>query len=399
MSANWQVAALGEVVRYRKEFVEINDLESYKRCRVQLHAQGIILRDIARGAEIKTKKQQVCRTGEFLVAEIDAKVGGFGIVPPELDGAIVSSHYFLFGIDETKLDRRFLDFFIRTPGFRDQVTAQGSTNYAAIRPNEVLGYRLPLPSLEEQRRIVARIEELAAKIEEARRLRKQTLEEAEKLIAAEENRVWPKEGIDGAPSLEEVTTYLSRGRHSEQGESNHFLIKTQHVQMGKYVKTRMTLAPQVAAKVSPEAMARKDDLLIACSAAGCLGRVARFTDSDVTASTDTHVAIARANAEIIAPEYLYAYLRGAQGQVQLRSRERGDWMREKVGFRLTELNLADLKRVPVPLPPISEQRRIVEYLDNLQSKMDVLKRLQAETAAELDALLPSILDKAFKGEL
>jgi hypothetical protein len=27
------------------------------------------------------------------------------------------------------------------------------------------------------------------------------------------------------------------------------------------------------------------------------------------------------------------------------------------------------------------------------------KRLQAETAAELDALLPSILDKAFKGEL
>jgi hypothetical protein len=30
---------------------------------------------------------------------------------------------------------------------------------------------------------------------------------------------------------------------------------------------------------------------------------------------------------------------------------------------------------------------------------DVLKRLQAETAAELDALLPAILDRAFKGEL
>lgn len=74
-------------------------------------------------------------------------------------------------------------------------------------------------------------------------------------------------------------------------------------------------------------------------------------------------------------------------------------MREKVGFRLTELNLADLKRVPVPLPTISEQRRIVEYLDDLQLKTDVLKGLQAETAAELNALLPSVLDKAFKGEL
>ncbi|HLB70162.1 MAG: hypothetical protein OIN88_15110 [Candidatus Methanoperedens sp.] len=52
------------------------------------------------------------------MAEIDAKIGGFGIVPPELGGAIVSSHYFLFVLDEARLDRRFLDFFIRTPYFR-----------------------------------------------------------------------------------------------------------------------------------------------------------------------------------------------------------------------------------------------------------------------------------------
>jgi hypothetical protein len=50
-------------------------------------------------------------------------------------------------------------------------------------------------------------------------------------------------------------------------------------------------------------------------------------------------------------------------------------------------------------PPLPEQRRIVGELDTLQAKVDGLKRLQGETAAELDALLPSILDKAFKGEL
>ncbi len=42
---------------------------------------------------------------------------------------------------------------------------------------------------------------------------------------------------------------------------------------------------------------------------------------------------------------------------------------------------------------------IVAYLDSLQAKVDALKALQAETAAELDALLPAVLDKAFKGEL
>jgi hypothetical protein len=44
------------------------------------------------------------------------------------------------------------------------------------------------------------------------------------------------------------------------------------------------------------------------------------------------------------------------------------------------------------LTPLPEQRRIV-------AEVDALKRLQAETAAELDALLPAILDRTSKGEL
>jgi type I restriction enzyme, S subunit len=397
--STWPSAPLTSAIQYRKEFIQIDDLSNYKRCRVQLHAQGIVLRDTVPGAEIKTKKQQVCKAGEFLVAEIDAKVGGFGIVPEELDQAIVSSHYFLFGIDQTKLDRLFLDFYIRTPAFREQVAAQGSTNYAAIRPNDVLRYTIPLPSLTEQRRVVARIEALAVKIEKARSLRIQAVEEGEMLMASEERRVWPDSALGKARSLGSVTAYLARGRQSEQGESDHFLIKTQHVQQGRYIPSMMRLAAHIAQKVQPDAFVQPGDILIACSAAGCLGRVARFRDEGRVASTDTHVAIARANSALVDGDYLYSYLRGAQGQHQLRSRERGDWQREKISFRLTELNLNDLRQVPVPIPPLPEQRRIVAYLEGLQAKVDALKKLQTETAAELAALLPSILDKAFKGEL
>jgi type I restriction enzyme S subunit len=187
MSEPWPLVPLGEGLKHRKEFIRIDDLETYKRCRVQLHAQGIVLRDSVTGAEIKTKTQQVCRRGEFLVAEIDAKVGGFGIVPDDLDGAIVSSHYFLFGIDGTKLDRRFLDYYIRTPAFREQVEAQGSTNYAAIRPADVLRYTVPLPPLAEQGRIVGRIEALAERIGEAATIRGLAIEEAESIVRASLN--------------------------------------------------------------------------------------------------------------------------------------------------------------------------------------------------------------------
>jgi type I restriction enzyme S subunit len=46
-----------------------------------------------------------------------------------------------------------------------------------------------------------------------------------------------------------------------------------------------------------------------------------------------------------------------------------------------------------------EQHRIVVYLDDLQAQVDEFTALQDATQAELDALLPSVLDKAFKGEL
>ena len=235
----WPTASLASAVQYRKEFIQIDDLETYKRCRVQLHAQGIVLRDSAPGAEIKTKKQQVCKAGDFLVAEIDAKVGGFGIVPDELDQAIASSHYFLFDVDENVLNRQFLDFFIRTPAFREQVAAQGSTNYAAIRPNDVLGYKIPLPPLPEQRRIVARIEFLAARIEEAHDLRTQADGQARALhgaIAAELMRACSSRKIP-IDSLAEVRGGIQKGPHRAPGSNPVRYLTVAHVHRNRILVT------------------------------------------------------------------------------------------------------------------------------------------------------------------
>jgi type I restriction enzyme, S subunit len=55
--------------------------------------------------------------------------------------------------------------------------------------------------------------------------------------------------------------------------------------------------------------------------------------------------------------------------------------------------------LPCRVPPLFNQRRIVSDLVALQADVDNLKRRQAETTAEVDALLPAILDRAFKGEL
>ena len=71
----------------------------------------------------------------------------------------------------------------------------------------------------------------------------------------------------------------------------------------------------------------------------------------------------------------------------------------QAGTSLPAISQGKVEAMKIPVPPLAEQRQIVAELDELQAEVDVLKRLQAETATELDALLPSILDHAFRGEL
>ncbi len=378
------MVALGEVVRYRNEFIQIDDLKNYKRCRVQLHAQGIVLRDIISGAEIKTKKQQVCRTGEFLVAEIDAKIGGFGIVPPELDGAIVSSHYFLFVIDETRLDRRFLDFFIRTPYFREQVTAQGTTNYAAIRPANVLDYKIPLPPLAEQRRLVARIEEVAAKIDEARRLRREAGEEMEALLEVAKVKIFSKASINGwkTKKIDEVAP-INMGQ-SPPGQSYNNIGEGVPLLNGptEFGKRHPTVVQWTTA---PTKLCKKNDILL-CVRGATTGRM-NWADKEYCIGRG--LAALAVDLEICIPEYVYQFIETQTQQMLALS----------AGSTFPNLPGAKLKSLEVPIPPLPNKRRLVTYLKNLQVKVDELRRLQAETGAELDAMMPAVLDKAFKGEL
>lgn len=393
MKHSWPVVPLGEVVLQRKEFITIDDFLTYKRCRVQLHAKGAVLRDEVEGTRIKTKSQQVCKAGEFLVAEIDAKVGGYGIVPPELDGAIVSSHYFLFTINRHKIDRRFLRYFIKTPIFRDQVGARGSTNYAAIRPHQVLSYQIPLPSLHEQRRIVAKIERLTAKIEEARGLRGKSLDQIDALRRSLTASVIDKAPI-GRTNLEEVSGRITKGESpSWQGyayqEEGPVFIRSENVLWGSIDLSNPVHIPEAFHEKLVRSQLVPGDVLINLVGAS-IGRACIVPQDIVPANVNQAVAVISPRQDSLDGGYLLKVLLGNNAQATLHG--------GKVDTARANISLTDLRRLRIPLPHIEEQRRIVAYLDGLQAKLDRLKALQEQSAAELDALLPSVLDKAFRGE-
>lgn len=395
MTIAWPSVALGDVVRHRKEFITIDDLTAYRRPRVQLHAQGIVLRDVVLGAAIKTKKQQVARAGEFLVAEIDAKVGGFGIVPDDLDGSVVSSHYFLFGHNPDRIDNRFLGWFIKTPSFQLQVQAQGSTNYAAVRPADVLRYEVPLPPLTEQRRIVVRIEELAAKVEETKALKQQALGEAATLMGRYIAHIFSMRPC-GSWKLGLLGDYVTDDCYGTSEKTNDEPHGTPILRMGNIKDGRLVNRPLKYLQVTPKERAKLilqpgDILVNRTNSAELVGKCAVFNLNGEYGFASYIIRLrldqARANPRLVA-----AYINSPIGRAYMI-----DEKKQMTGQ--ANVNATTLKKLPLPLPDLKSQESIVAELHVLQSKLDSVKALQTQTSTELDAMLPAILDKAFKGAL
>ena len=381
MSSPYPQVPLGEVVRHRKEFIEISDDESYKRCRVQLHAKGVVLRDLVGGPEIKTKRQQVCRADDFLVAEIDAKSGGYGIVPPELAGSVVSSHYFLFEVLTDRMDVRFLNYCLRRPRFHDQVVAKGSTNYAAVRPADVVAYLIPLPRLDEQRRIVAWIEALAGKIEAARGLRLEAESEMRSLLVSVYHNV-----VEGCAvhAMADVAPLVRRPQDVKEDGIYHEL-GIRSFGRGTFHKPSVSGLELGTKRIF---RIQHNDLLFNIVFAW-EGAVAVASTADDGRVGSHRFLACVPQGGIATPRFLAYHFLTDQGLASLGEASPGGAGRNRT------LGLKALEAIQVPVPDFGLQLRF----DKLLAQTDAVERLRSQATAELDALLPSVLERAFSGGL
>ncbi len=373
----WPMVALGEVARQRKSFITIDDEATYKRCRVQTGARGVVLRDAVPGSEIKTKKQQVCQSGDFLVAEIDAKAGGYGLVPGTLNGAVVSSHYFLFEVDEDRLDREFLGWYSRSNQFFSQVHAVGSTNYAAVRPASVLSYRVPVPSLAEQRRVVEKLDAAANAIEVRSRGAACVDAEIDAMLAAAFARI-----IADAPlrPMSEVAPLVRRPVRIDP-DAVYPELGVRSFGRGTFHKPPLT-GIDVGSKKLFSIMS--GDLLFNIVFAW-EGAVAVARDEDEQRVGSHRFLSCVPASDLATATFLRYWFLSPAGLLALNRASPGGAGRNRT------LGIKALESVAVPVPALDLQH----WFDGLQAKARLARLAQTAAAAELAALLPAMLHQAF----
>jgi len=396
MSATWPKVRLGGLLRRSYETIALLPDSRYRELTVKLWGKGVVLRGIVIGAEVAASRRFVAHAGQFVLSRIDARNGALGVVPEELDGAIVTSDFPLFRIAETSLLPSFLGWMSRTAGFVEmcQRASEGTTNRVRLQEDKFLALEITLPPLAEQRRVVARIEELAAKIEEAKALRYKADDEAKALLVSQSRAVicergrkenWNEVRLEDA--CEAMIDY--RGRTPPVSEDGIPHITSANIRNGKINwQTSKFVTEDTYAEFMTRGIPRPQDVLFTMEAP--LGEVGVVLDNR-RFSLAQRVILLRPRQGVLYGRFLAKAL-SSPGV-------REDILSKATATTVSGIASKRLKDVRIPLPPLAEQRRIVAELDALHSEVDALKRLQAETAAELDALLPSILDRAFKGEL
>lgn len=371
---------------------------SYRQIGVRLWGEGAYEREAMDGGATRYAQLFRAEAGDVIVNKIWARNGSVAVVPESLAGCFGSGEFPMFAPTRDRLEPYWIHWLTKTRGFWTQCDemSQGTSGKNRIRPERFLEIEIPLPPLPEQRRIVARIEELAAKIEEARGLRRLAAEETEALRRAGGKAQFAATLDEyGAHSLGGLTTRITKGESPEwQGfayqEAGPLFIRSENVLWGRLdMSNAVHISDAFHHKLSRSQVVAGDVLINLVGAS--IGRACVVPAELGHANVNQAVAVMSPRTEILGPDFLALFLVSPSAQEEIHG--------GKVETARPNISLGDLRNLMIPVPPLLEQRRIVAELDALQAKVDDLKRLQAETAAELDALLPSILDKAFRGEI
>ena len=383
MSKPWPVVALGEVLTKSDESTDLKPDETYREVTIKLWGKGVILRRQATGAEMAASRRMVVRHNQFILSRIDARNGAFGLVPSSLDGAVVSNDFPSFGLNTVRHEPAYLAWLSRTADFVElcKAASEGTTNRVRLKEDSFLKTAIPLPPLAEQQRIVVRIEELAGKIGEALRYRKDIGIQSDSLLLSAYHRI-----ADSAPRRPMIEVApLDRRPVTVDIDKSYPQVSVRSFGRGSFHKP-----PLVGNEVTWQKpfLVNSGDILISNIKAWEGALAVASPEDDGRVASHRYLTCVPVSG-VATSRFVCFHLLTREGLHYIGEASPGSADRNRT------LSTKALLRIPIPVPSFDQQF----WFDGLCRQVDSLKRLQAETTAELDAMLPSILDKAFRGEL
>ena len=299
------------------------------------------------------------------------------------------------------LNNYYLSYVLKSNLYRDKLSGLSmGANINNLKSSDLEIMKIPLPPLEEQKRIVAKLDNLFAKIDKAIALHQKNCEEADIFMASVLNNVFveleEKYGLDNIGNMIDILTdYHSNGAYKNLKENVELLDKEDYALMIRatdlenedYSKNVKYITESAYNYMSKSKVFGGEIIL---PKIGTIGNVYFMPYLKRPVSLAMNLFMLRCSDKVL-NKYMFLFLKSSKGNEDILNKANG---------AVTKTITKDAVRsIELPFPPIETQQKVVAYLDEISQKMEKIKQIQKEKMQSLKALKASILDQAFKGEL
>ena len=399
MDNRFPLVPLSKVLKRVKEPVNIDDDTLYKRITVRLYGQGVLQRDELPGKEIGTKRQFLAHSGQLIISRIDARNGAFGIVPTELDGAIVTNDFWLFDVMNALPE--YLLLVLSSDLFQKywQTQSSGTTNRQRVSENDFLNSMIAMPSIKQQQELINSLSHHNSYARDLESQAQKAREEADKYLRSALSVSAIHEEIDN--SLMQIFTFHDMSRWDvwvDRGEcisTKYRSVPFSSLTVGKPLyganEKAMNVRSDVryiritdinedgslgnnyvsASRVDAKYLLHENDFLIARSG-NTVGKTFLYTPAVGKAIFAGYLVRYKINCEKAIPKYLLYYTKSSVFKQWIQSNKRI--------FGQPNINAQEYLSAPIILPPIEVQSIIV---DKMQRFYDLANSLLSQSLEEL----------------
>jgi len=399
----WTRTTFEDVVEVKERPLKLDGDASYRLLTAKRSRGGIALRGQLLGREILTKTQFEAKAGDFLISRRQIIHGACGVVPPDLDGAVVSNEYSTLRTRPGFL-MEFLRHYSHTPYFQRSCfhSSHGvDVEKMIFKIEEWLAREIDVPPVAEQKKIAAILSSVDDAVATTQAVIHQ-LAVVKKAMMAElltrglpgRHKKFKMTEIGDVPESWEVVDLGSVLRTIDAGWSPQCenrsaagdewgVLKVSSVTSGVYLDAEQKALP-LALAPRPDAQVRVGDVLLA-RANGVLELVGKTV---LVRSTRPRLMLSDKLLRLRPEESRLdgAFLNLAMGTEAVRTR----LLSTTGGSHMRNVSQANLRALRMPLPTLTEQRQIAATIDSVDVRM-AEERSCLESQRALKTALMSVL--------
>lgn len=296
-----------------------------------------------------------------------------------------------------EVDKDFLFYFFKK--HESELVGSDGAVFNSINRNEIENIAFPVPPIEEQRRIVAILDEAFAAIDKAKANTEKNIQNARELFDSYLNNIFSNPAPDWERrSLKELTSKIGsgatpRGGKKEYKTSGISLIRSMNVHDRRFKPDNLAFIDSKQAGELSNVTLQPNDVLINITGAS-IARSCVCPEELLPARVNQHVSIVRPRLTCVDPGFLNYSLTSSGTKDRLLN------VGVAGGSTRQALTKADLEGFEIDLPStISEQQALSSKLGQCETETKELDSVFRSKFVELDQLKRSILQKAFRGEI